>query len=135
MSTTPMDVVVRFNKLAKSLSPSVKLRILQAVPAYLQRAGFESTALGMNRVAVEVLRSHFPSYSAPQLHALALYLSCRAAISSSQAAKLDSMNDMDPGFGRKLQALMEQNQKFLETLSRILKGSESTSEAITQNLK
>jgi hypothetical protein len=135
-----MDIANHYLRISRSLSPSVKTKILLAAPSFSQRVPYHHTEHALRLSAQTSLRGHFPSASPQQMEVLTFYLACRTLplLDSQEEAikeKLDSLSEIDETLSLRLQRMMDRQTKLLETLSYLLKKMSDTSKTIVDNLK
>jgi len=146
-----MDIAREYLRISRSLSYSVKMRILLASRSFSHGASHQHTDAALRQGAKNALRGHFPSASAQQLEVMSFYLICRAAIRDAGRvqsglspydsdidaweSKRQTMNEMAEELSLKVQMAQERNAKFQSTLSNMMKKVSDTSSGIVSNLK
>ena len=146
-----MDIAREYLRISRSLSYSVKMRILLASRSFSHGASHQHTDAALHQSAKNALRGHFPSASAQQLEVLTFYLITHVAIGDAERAqsglspydshieawegKRATLNEMEQERTLKMQMAMERFAKFQSTLSNMMKKVSDTSSGIVSNLK
>lgn len=127
-----MNIRQQYQKVSRLLSQSVKLRVRQAAPLYLERTRSLQESHSLHQTAIAVLKLQFPASLPAETEVLAFYLLGFVALADQK----DSLAEMDEQQQiLKLQMAMNRQSKFNSTLSNILKKIANTHDSIIQNLR
>lgn len=131
-----MEIRLKYERLSRLLSASVKTKVKQLVPQYLAHAGGLKNAHALQASATTLLRSKFPMASPAQTDLLAFYLlSIAAIVNGSRNGASSSLSEITDLESMGAQMVLERRSMLTDVLSNIMKKMSNTQESIVQNLK